>query len=111
MKIDFRPIDAVKLCPGNPRADDTAVTVVAWLIRDFDIRNPILLDTEGVVIAGHARLAAARNLGMAEVPVIVCDTLPPEQATAHRLADSQTTALAAFLEELLFREQVRRMLA
>ena len=107
MRIEHHPIDAVKPYHGNPRADADAIKVVACLIRDFGIHNPILVDTEGMVVAGHTRLAAMRNLGMAEVPVIVCDWMSPERIHALRHAGGHATILAAWLEELLFQELVR----
>ena len=109
MRIEFHPMSAVKPYPENPRADDAAITVVACLIRDFGIRNPILLDAEGVVISGHTRLAAMLELDMTEVPVIVCDWMPPERVRALRHAGGHATTLAAWLEELLFQELVRIM--
>jgi site-specific DNA-methyltransferase (adenine-specific) len=62
------------------------------------------VDVEGVVIAGHTRLAAARSLGMTEVPVIVCEGLSPEQVRALRLADNQVASLSTWEERLLFKE-------
>jgi len=102
MKIEFRPIDAVKPYLGKCRAKDAAISVVAGSIREEGFSKPILLDAEGVVVAGHIRLAAARSLGIAEVPVIVCDELSQEQIDILRLADSaQTAHMSTWQEDLL----------
>ena len=87
--IEFRPIDAVKPHHGNHGSTTVAIPMIAWSIREFGF-NPIMVDGESVVISGHLRLTAARSLGMAEVPVVVLDSLSPDQVHALRLADGQT---------------------
>jgi len=89
MEIEARPTVAVKPYPGNPGADDAAISLVAWSIREIGFVNPILVDERNEVISGHIRLAAARRLGMTEVPIVVCDSLSADQARALRLADNQ----------------------
>lgn len=58
-------------------------------IREFGFTNPLLVDADGVLIAGHCRLAAAQKLGLPEVPVIVLGHLTPEQRRAYVIADNQ----------------------
>jgi len=99
MKIEFRSPAAVKPYPGNPSVDDDIVSEVAWSIREIGFCNPILVDEKDEVISGHIRLAAAQSLGMAEVPVVVCDSLSSDQIRALRLADSQSLAMPARREE------------
>ncbi len=94
MQIEFWPIDRPQSYPDNPRDNDGAVAAVAKSIRAFGFKVPILVDGEGVIVAGHTRLKAARSLGLAEVPVIVAADLTPEQARALRIADNQTGTLA-----------------
>jgi len=77
MKTEIRPIDAVKPYPGNLRANNVATLVIAWSIRKIGFYNPILVDGKDEVISGHIQLAAVRNLGITEVPVIVCDSQAP----------------------------------
>ena len=110
MQIEYRPIDAVKPYPENPRVNDAAIPAVARSIREFGFRNPILVDADGVVIAGHTRLAAARSLGLAEVPVVVCADLSPDQTRALRIADNQVGTLAEWDEGLL-RSEIARLSA
>lgn len=78
----------------NPRWNDNAVEAVAESIRQFGFKVPIIIDRNGVIIAGHTRLKAAKRLGMQTVPVIIADDLTPEQVQAFRLADNKTGELA-----------------
>ena len=75
---------------NNPRNNDAAVDKVAESIKQFGFQNPIIVDRENVVIAGHTRLKAAEALGLDEIPVIVAKSLTNEQARAYRLADNKT---------------------
>lgn len=92
MHVTLWPID--RLCPydGNPRAiDQAAIDKVATSLRTFGWRQPIVVDADGIIIAGHVRCAAARQLGMVEVPVHVAEGMTPDQARAYRLADNRTS--------------------
>jgi 3'-phosphoadenosine 5'-phosphosulfate sulfotransferase (PAPS reductase)/FAD synthetase len=101
MTIEDRPIEQVLPYENNPRVNDHAVEAVAASIREFGFRTPILCDGDGVIIAGHTRLKAARKLGMKSVPVIVADDLPPSKVQALRIADNQLSTLATWDESLL----------
>jgi DNA modification methylase len=80
---------------------DQQVAQVAASIREFGWTNPILVAAEGTIIAGHARLAAARKLKMTEVPVIVLDHLTEAQRRALVLADNRLALDAGWDEEML----------
>jgi len=80
---------------------DQQVAQVAASIREFGWTNPILVAADGTIIAGHARLAAARKLGMTEVPVIVLDHLTEAQRRALVLADNRLALDAGWDEEML----------
>jgi len=77
------------------------VAQVAASIREFGWTNPILVAADGTIIAGHARLAAARKLKMTEVPVIVLDHLTEAQRRALVLADNRLALDAGWDEEML----------
>jgi len=77
------------------------VAQVAASIREFGWTNPILVAADGTIIAGHARLAAARKLKMTEVPVIVLDHLTDAQRRALVLADNRLALDAGWDEEML----------
>lgn len=96
MKLaDIRPYEK------NPRFNDDAVEAVANSIREFGFRQPIVVDKDHVIIAGHTRYKAALHLGLDEVPVHVADNLTPEQIQAYRIADNKTGELAEWNYDLL----------
>ena len=101
LKIEY--IDTEKLIPyiNNPRINDNAVDVVAASIKEFGFKNPILIDKENVIIAGHTRLKAAKKLGLKEVPVIRVEDLTENQIKAFRIADNKTVEFAEWDMELL----------
>lgn len=103
-KVEQWPIDRPKPYAGNPRRNDGAVAKVAQSLREYGFRQPLVVDTSGVLIAGHTRLMAARSLGMATVPVHVADGLSEEQARAYRIADNRTADEAEWDESLLTAE-------
>ena len=80
---------------------DSAVGKVAASIKEFGFKQPIVVDAEGVIIAGHTRLLAAERLGLETVPVLVADDLSPAQVKAYRLADNRTGQEATWDMELL----------
>jgi DNA modification methylase len=89
---------------------DEQVAQIAASIREFGFTNPILIDGERGVIAGHGRLLAARKLGMVEVPTIELAHLTPAQKRAYVLADNRM-ALSAGWEEDLLRIELRELQA
>jgi len=101
MDIELWGLDRIKPYPGNPRLNDAAVDAVAASLKAFGFRQPIVVDGEGVIIAGHTRYRAAAKLGLAKVPVHVAKDLSPAQVKAYRLADNQTATLAEWNYELL----------
>jgi ParB-like chromosome segregation protein Spo0J len=101
VKVQARSIDSIRPYPGNPRLNDDAVDAVAESIRRFGFRQPIVVDAEGVVVAGHTRLKAAQKLGLETVPVHVAADLSAEQVRAYRLADNATAEHAEWDYELL----------
>jgi DNA modification methylase len=99
MKINLLPLDQIRPYDKNPRNHD--VDAIATSIREFGWRQPIVVDPEMVIIAGHGRYFAATQLDLAKVPVHVATDLTAEQIRAYRLADNQTNALAKWDFELL----------
>src|ERR1051326_3475158 len=78
-----------------------AVDKVAASIQEFGFRQPIVVDNDGVVIVGHVRLRAAKQLGMAQVPVHVAANLTPAQVKAYRLMDNRSHEEVAWDYEML----------
>ena len=101
MKIEQRNIDEIEPYEGNPRQNDQAVDAVAASLGEFGWRQPIVVDSDGVMIVGHTRWKAAKSLGLANVPVHVAKDLSAQQAKAYRLADNQTASIAAWDMDLL----------
>lgn len=79
---------------NNPRINDKAVDAVARSIEEFGFQQPLVLDKEYVIIAGHTRYKAAKQLGLETVPCVIADNLTEEQAKAYRLADNKVGELA-----------------
>ena len=104
MQIIIKGISEIKPYENNPRNNDSAVDAVAASIREFGWQQPIVVDKDGVIIAGHTRYKAARKLGLTEVPVIVADKLTEEQIKAYRLADNKSGELAEWDTALLDEE-------
>jgi len=84
----------------NPRKNSAAVDKVAASIKEYGWQQPIVVDKESVIIAGHTRMLAAQKLGMDEVPVHVAD-LTDAQAKAYRLADNRIAENADWDIDLL----------
>lgn len=101
LKIEYLETD--KLIPyiNNPRINDNAVDVVAGSIAEFGFRNPLIIDKNNVIIAGHTRLLAAKKLGLTEVPVVRADDLTEAQVKAYRIADNKTAELSKWDAEML----------
>lgn len=96
IKVTMRKLTELVPYENNPRKNDKAVEAVAESIREFGFKNPIIVDKDDVIVAGHTRLKAAKRLGFGEVPVIRADDLTEEQVKAFRLADNKTAELAGW---------------
>jgi DNA modification methylase len=101
MEITLRPLIEIKPYEQNPRINDAAVDAVAESIGQFGFRQPIVVDSEGVIVCGHTWWKAAQKLGLDQVPVHVVRDLTPEQVRAYRVADNKTAELAEWNMELL----------
>lgn len=104
MNIVLKNIDDIKEYENNPRFNDNAVEAVKNSIEDYGFLNPIIVDSDGVIICGHTRCKAAKELGMEQVPVVVADDLTPEQVKAYRLADNKVGEFSTWDEEKLNEE-------
>lgn len=101
MEIIYKSIDELTPYENNPRLNENAVQAVANSIKEFGFKNPIVIDRDGVIVAGHTRLKAAKRLELDKVPCIVADDLTDEQIKAFRLVDNKTAELAEWDFELL----------
>lgn len=101
MQITQVPITELKPYKNNPRINDAAVGPTAESIREFGFKVPIVIDRDGIIIAGHTRLKAAKKLGMERVPCIIADDLTPDQVKAFRLADNKVSEISEWDFEML----------
>ncbi len=101
MEIIWMPVEDLIPYENNPRYTDDAVEPVAKSIEEFGWRQPIVVDTQNVIIIGHVRRLAALKRGWKRVPVHVAKDLPPEKIKALRLADNRTGELAKWDFNLL----------
>lgn len=104
MKIIETPIEQLKPYENNPRNNENAVEAVKNSINEFGFKVPIIVDKDGVIVAGHTRYEAAKELGMDSVPCIVADDLTPKQIKAFRIADNKTGEKSTWDDELLGKE-------
>jgi DNA modification methylase len=101
-RIEHWPIDKLLPYVRNARQhSDEQIAQIAASIAEFGFVNPILIGADGVLVAGHGRLAAARKLGLPTVPVVVLDHLTPTQRRALVLADNRLAELATWDDALL----------
>lgn len=96
MQIIWMPLDDITRYGNNPRNNARAVEKVAASIREFGWQQPIVVDSDHVIIAGDTRYQAAQLLGLDEVPVLVAANLSPEKVRAYRLADNKTGEFATW---------------
>lgn len=100
----IRPLPVSALTPyarNSRRHGDKQVELIARSIREFGFVNPVLIDRDHVIIAGHGRFEAARRLGLETVPTVLVDHLTPEQVRAYRIADNRIAELSDWDPELL----------
>lgn len=103
-KIENLALSEIAPYEKNPRDNAPAVDAVAKSIEDYGFLVPIIVDKDGVIVAGHTRYIASQKLGLDEVPVIRAEHLTEEQAKAFRLIDNKTSELATWDFDLLAEE-------
>lgn len=104
--MNVKEISINKIIPydKNPRNNDKAVEAVANSIHEFGFQQPIVVDKDMVIIVGHTRYKAAKELELKTVPVVIANNLNEEQIKAYRLADNRTNELATWNEAMLIEE-------
>lgn len=101
MKVEMRPLESITPYNRNPRRNEDAIDKVASAIKEFGWRQPIVVDSNGVIIVGHTRYAAAKELGEEIVPIHVADNLSAKQIKAYRLADNRVHDESSWDDDLL----------
>lgn len=102
LTVVYTPLDTLTEYPNNPRQHDTKQLIkIQNSIEKFGFINPILVDEHNEIIAGHARLAAARLAHLPQVPVIRLEHLSTAQKKAYRIADNKLAELGTWSVENL----------
>ena len=102
--IVYLTLDEIKPYDNNPRNNTEAVKQVKKSLRDFGFQNPIIVDKDMVIICGHTRYEAAKELKLESVPVIIADELTEQQVKAFRLVDNKTAEYAEWDYDKLMEE-------
>lgn len=103
-KLNIQNIEIARIreYKNNPKLHNwVQITKIRESIREFGFINPVLLDENLEIIAGHGRVAAARDMGMHDVPAIILSHLTDAQKRAYRIADNKLTELGKWSIELL----------
>ena len=103
-QIVYKKTSDLMLNPKNPRKNDKAVDTVIKSIEKYGFKNPLIVDTSGVVYCGNTRLKAAIKMGLEEVPCIVADDLTEEQIREFALIDNKSNEIADWDLDLLEEE-------
>ena len=104
-QIILQPVEALIPYARNSRThSDEQVAQIAASIREFGFTNPVLVDDEGGIVAGHGRVMAARQIGMTAVPTINVGWLSEQQRRAYVIADNQLAMNAGWDESVLSAE-------
>lgn len=101
ISIENVSIEEIKPYENNPRNNDDAVDAVATSIKEFGFKVPIVIDVNNVIVTGHTRYKAAKQLGFEKVPCIKADDLTDQQIKAFRLADNKVGEIATWDMERL----------
>lgn len=101
MKVKMVAIEDVVPYARNPRKNMAAISKVSASLKEFGWQQPVVVDKDMVVIAGHTRLEAARTLDMKKVPVQIADKLTNAQVKAYRIADNRVSQEAEWDIDLL----------
>ena len=102
LEVQYLPINSVTPYERNVRTHSKdQIKQIARSIETFGFINPVLIDKEGVLVAGHARLQAAQQMGLKVIPTICIDQLSEAEKRAYILADNKLAENAGWNEDLL----------
>lgn len=104
MKLVKLKLSQIKPYEKNPRINDGAVDAVAESIKQCGYCQPILVDENNVILAGHTRFKALQKLGWETAEVVIRDSLTDEQKRKYRLLDNKTNEFASWDFDLLANE-------
>jgi ParB-like chromosome segregation protein Spo0J len=94
--IQYQPVSELRAYKNNPRKHpEKQIVKLMASISEFGFSVPALIDIDGTIIAGEARIEAARRLGISEVPALVADQWSKAQIQAYRIADNKLASLSS----------------
>jgi len=107
--IEVRTLSGLKAAPQNSRKhSDYQIEQIMASIQKFGWTIPVLIDEAGEIIAGHARVTAAKKLGMKEGPCLVASGWSAEQKEAYQITDNRLAEQSEWDEEIL-NNQIKRL--
>lgn len=106
MKITDVNINEVVPYINNPRKNTEAVEVVCKSISEFGFQQPLVIDTNNVIIVGHTRFEAAKHLELETVPCVIADNLDEDKIKAYRIMDNKSSEYATWNFDLLTQEML-----
>ena len=104
MNITDVKIEDITPYHDNPRVNTDAINVVKKSLSEFGFQQPLVLDKDNVIIVGHTRFAAAKELGFENVPCYVADNLSEDKIKAYRIMDNKSAEYASWNYGLLTKE-------
>lgn len=96
LEIIYKKISDIVPYAVNPRKNEATALKLKKSIDEFGFKNPVILDENDVIVAGHARVKAAAMLGMEEVPCVYATGLTEDEIKAYRIADNKTAEIAGW---------------
>ena len=95
LKIELRPVSSLRPAKRNARThSDEQIEQIASSMRQFGFLNPVLVDADGRLVAGHGRVEAARRLGIEDIPTVCIAHLSEPELRAYALADNRIAGVA-----------------
>ena len=104
LKIVYVPVEKIKPYKDNPRENTKAIKKVAESIKNFGFRVPLVLDKKYVIVTGHTRYLAAKELGLEKLPCVIAEDLSKEKIKAYRIADNKVSEYSTWNDSLLASE-------
>jgi len=104
MNITDVKIDDITPYHDNPRVNTDAINVVKKSLSEFGFQQPLVLDKDNIIIVGHTRFAAAKELGFTDVPCFIADNLSEDKIKAYRIMDNKSAEYASWNYGLLTKE-------
>lgn len=96
MNVVLKALSEIRPNEENPRIIDKAIENVARSIKEFGFRVPIVINEQGIILAGHVRYAACQKLGLEHVPCVVASDLTEKQQKAFMIADNKVADESTF---------------